>query len=42
VSLPNYGTVLSLTKEALFIPLVVTEEEAWQLILYVRSFGNSK
>jgi len=25
-----------------FIPLVVTEEEAWQLILYVRSFGNSK
>jgi len=25
-----------------FIPLVVTEEEAWQLILYVRSFGNPK
>jgi mono/diheme cytochrome c family protein len=25
-----------------FIPLVVTEEEAWQLIHYVRSFGNSK
>jgi mono/diheme cytochrome c family protein len=25
-----------------FIPLVVTEEEAWQLILYVRSFGNSQ
>ncbi|MBI3810103.1 MAG: cytochrome c [Nitrospirae bacterium] len=23
-----------------FIPLVVTEEEAWQLILYVRSFGK--
>ena len=23
-----------------FIPLVVTEEEAWQLILYVRSFGR--
>ena len=25
-----------------FIPLVVTDEEAWQIILYVRSFGNSK
>lgn len=25
-----------------FIPLVVTEEEAWQLILYVRSFGKSQ
>lgn len=25
-----------------FVPLVVTEEEAWQLVLYVRSFGNSK
>ena len=24
----------------LCIPLVVTEEEAWQLILYVRSFGQ--
>ncbi|MEK7222296.1 MAG: cytochrome c [Nitrospirota bacterium] len=24
-----------------FIPLVVTEEEAWQLILYVRSFGKA-
>jgi mono/diheme cytochrome c family protein len=23
-----------------FIPLVVTEEEAWQLILYLRSFGR--
>jgi len=23
-----------------FVPLVVTEEEAWQLILYVRSFGK--
>jgi len=25
-----------------FIPLVVSEEEAWQLIHYIRSFGNSK
>jgi len=25
-----------------FIPLVVTEEEAWQLILYVRSFGKTQ
>jgi hypothetical protein len=24
-----------------FIPLVVTEEEAWQLILYMRSFGKT-
>ena len=30
------------TAMAPFIPLVVTEEEAWQLILYVRSFGNSQ
>lgn len=25
---------------ASFVPLVVTETEAWQLLLYVRSFGN--
>jgi mono/diheme cytochrome c family protein len=29
------------TAMAPFIPLVITEEEAWQLILYVRSFGKS-
>jgi len=23
-----------------FIPLTLTEEEAWQVILYIRSFGN--
>ena len=28
------------TAMASFIPLVVTEEEAWHLILYVRSFGR--
>lgn len=28
------------TAMASFIPLVVTEEEAWYLILYVRSFGK--
>jgi mono/diheme cytochrome c family protein len=28
------------TAMASFIPLVVTEEEAWHLILYVRSFGK--
>ena len=28
------------TDMAPFIPLVVTEEEAWQLLLYVRSFGK--
>ena len=28
------------TAMASFIPLVVTEEEAWHLILYVRSFGG--
>ncbi len=28
------------TDMASFIPLVVTETEAWQLLLYVRSFGN--
>ncbi|GJL58762.1 MAG: hypothetical protein NPIRA03_16190 [Nitrospirales bacterium] len=29
------------TDMASFIPLVLTEEEAWLVILYVRSFGNS-
>ena len=29
------------TDMASFIPLVLTEEEAWQVLLYVRSFGNS-
>ncbi len=29
------------TDMASFIPLVVTEEEAWQLLMYVRSFGKS-
>ncbi len=28
------------TDMASFIPLVLTEEEAWLVILYVRSFGN--
>jgi mono/diheme cytochrome c family protein len=28
------------TAMAKFVPLVVTEEEAWHLILYVRSFGK--
>ncbi|WP_342348250.1 cytochrome c [uncultured Nitrospira sp.] len=28
------------TAMASFIPLVLTEEEAWYVILYVRSFGN--
>lgn len=28
------------TDMAPFIPLVLTEEEAWQVLLYVRSFGN--
>lgn len=28
------------TAMAPFIPLVITEEEAWQLILYIRSFGG--
>ena len=28
------------TDMASFIPLVLTEEEAWHVILYVRSFGN--
>lgn len=28
------------TAMAPFVPLVVTEEEAWHLILYVRSFGK--
>jgi mono/diheme cytochrome c family protein len=30
------------TAMAVFVGPVVTEEEAWQLILYVRSFGSSK
>lgn len=30
------------TAMAPFIPLVITEEEAWQLILYMRSFGGSQ
>lgn len=28
------------TDMASFVPLVLTEEEAWHVILYVRSFGN--
>ncbi len=28
------------TDMASFIPLVLTEEEAWQVLLYVRSFGQ--
>ena len=28
------------TDMASFIPLVLTEEEAWQVLLYVRSFGR--
>jgi mono/diheme cytochrome c family protein len=28
------------TDMAPFIPLVLTEEEAWQVLLYVRSFGK--
>ena len=28
------------TAMALFIPLVLTEEEAWQVLRYVRSFGQ--
>ena len=28
------------TDMAPFIPLVLTEEEAWQVLLYVRSFGD--
>ena len=30
------------TAMAKFIPLVLTEEEAWQVLLYVRSFGQSQ
>ncbi|MDF0664614.1 MAG: c-type cytochrome [Nitrospira sp.] len=30
------------TAMAKFIPLVLTEEEAWQVLLYVRSFGNGQ
>jgi hypothetical protein len=25
-----------------FIPLILTEEEAWQVLLYVRSFGQNR
>ena len=28
------------TDMAPFIPLVLSEEEAWQVVLYIRSFGN--
>lgn len=28
------------TDMASFVPLVLTEEEAWQVLLYVRSFGH--
>jgi mono/diheme cytochrome c family protein len=28
------------TDMASFIPLILTEEEAWQVLLYVRSFGR--
>lgn len=28
------------TDMASFIPLILTEEEAWQVLLYVRSFGH--
>ena len=30
------------TAMAKFIPLVLTEEEAWQVLLYVRSFGQNQ
>jgi len=30
------------TAMAKFIPLVLTEEEAWQVLLYVRSFGQNR
>lgn len=30
------------TAMAKFIPLVLTEEEAWQVLLYVRSFGENR
>jgi mono/diheme cytochrome c family protein len=30
------------TDMAPFIPLVLTEEEAWQVLLYVRSFGKQQ
>ncbi len=29
------------TAMASFIPLILTEEEAWQVLLYVRSFGQN-
>lgn len=30
------------TAMAPFVPLILTEEEAWQVLLYVRSFGQSR
>ena len=30
------------TDMASFVPLVLTEEEAWQVLLYVRSFNNAR
>ncbi len=30
------------TAMAPFIPLILTEEEAWQVLLYVRSFGQTR
>lgn len=30
------------TAMAPFIPLILTEEEAWQVLLYVRSFGQNR
>ncbi len=30
------------TAMAPFIPLILTEEEAWQVLVYVRSFGQNK
>ncbi|MDH4304014.1 MAG: c-type cytochrome [Nitrospira sp.] len=30
------------TAMAPFIPLILTEEEAWQVLLYVRSFGQGR
>ncbi|MBH0203731.1 MAG: cytochrome c [Nitrospira sp.] len=30
------------TAMAPFIPLILTEEEAWQVLLYVRSFGKNR
>jgi mono/diheme cytochrome c family protein len=30
------------TAMAPFIPLILTEEEAWHVLLYVRSFGQNR